>query len=74
MEQETEYFSRVTGVSLNEQQVLPSWLVSERTLEDDLTPEKVNRRFVYAENLWSEESAINLFATHILDEEIGKIV
>jgi hypothetical protein len=64
-----QYFSRLTGKSL---EVLGAksyaWLNSKLHVK----PSKQHRKLVYAENIATEEDALNLLATHIMDEGIGK--
>lgn len=66
-----QYFARLTGKSLSNTQILPSWLSLGEADSETLKPSKKNRRLIYAENLWQEEEALNLLATHLLDERIG---
>jgi hypothetical protein len=67
-----QYFSRLTGKPLEVLKGNYPWINSVNYLKDDIQPSKRGRRIVYAENVASEESALDLLATHIIDEEIGK--
>lgn len=64
-----QYFARLTGKQLEKPNVGGDWLRQGQYVTDD--PSKINRRLVYAEGLQTEEEALNLLATHIIDEDIG---
>lgn len=68
-----QYFARLTGKPM---EILGAknypWINGVNYPTDDVTPAKRNRRLVYAENIFTEDAALNLLATTIIDEEIGK--
>lgn len=68
-----QYFARLTGKQM---EILGAknypWITQVNYPKSDVTPSKQHRRLVYAENIFTEEGAINLLATTIIDEEIGK--
>ncbi len=66
-----QYFSRLTGKPLEIMRTNYSWINSVKYPIDDNQPSKRGRRIVYAENISSETDALDLLATHIIDEEIG---
>lgn len=64
-----QYFARLTGKPLEKPNAGGDWLKQGQYATND--PGKKNRRLVYAEGLQTEEQALNLLATHIIDEDIG---
>lgn len=66
-----QYFSRLTGKRLEKLPAGAAWLENAQPIENE--PNKAQRRLVYAEGLKTEAEALNLLATHIIDEEIGRV-
>lgn len=66
-----QYFSRLTGKPLEVINTNYPWINSANYPKDDVQPSKKGRRLVYAENIALEKDALDLLATHIIDEDIG---
>lgn len=66
-----QYFARLTGKQMEKGNSTADWLNQTPQLVND--PNKRQRRLVYAESLRTEEEALGLLATHIIDEDIGRI-
>lgn len=64
-----QYFARLTGKQLEKSNAGGDWLRQSQHVTED--PNKINRRLVYAEGLQTEGEALNLLATHMIDEDIG---
>lgn len=66
-----QYFARLTGKQMEKGNSTADWLNQTPQLVND--PNKRQRRLVYAESLRTEEEALGLLATHIIDEDIGRV-
>lgn len=66
-----QYFARLTGKPLEILLTASDGLDHSSVKNSDL--KKAKRRLVYAEGLPTEEEALNLLATHLIDEEIGSV-